>query len=377
MSKIVFSLLALLILQLGIFIQPTLAVGSCESSKINWTPRSFPEGSTEITINFQIRDPNVLDNIKSVGKSVKLVVSYGAVNLGRAASNEIPVETHNFSLKITDPNLLQRRVYNGTLQYADDTSIICNDVIYQIGAVGEACTIDPKLEEKIPPRSQLTIKFIGMADQEYLLLHDLGAFGGQLDRKRTGLDGQGRFSNIAIPGNHGDRVWLTVKSVIGGSTCYKDIRIDNSASPPRPPTVDTVEPRAVTEAVKQCPKKGEAFDPARHLEKGQCTRAGGEECDSNPHNPGILTAIGCIHTSPAEFAKDFLKFAIGIGGGLAFLMMLVGAFQMLTSAGNPDSLKAGQDRLTSAVIGLLFVIFATLFLQIIGFDILKLPGFGR
>lgn len=96
----------------------------------------------------------------------------------------------------------------------------------------------------------------------------------------------------------------------------------------------------------------------------------------NP-NPGIATAIGCIHTNPAEFTKDLLKFVIAIGGGLAFLMMLLGAFQMLTSAGNPESLNAGKERLTSAVIGLLFVIFAILLMQIIGIDILKIPGFGK
>jgi len=107
-----------------------------------------------------------------------------------------------------------------------------------------------------------------------------------------------------------------------------------------------------------------------------CALAGGEPCDNNdPKNPGLKTAVGCIHTNPAGFAKDVLKFAIGISGGLAFLMMLLGAFQMLTSAGNPDNLKAGQDRLTSAVIGLLFVIFAVLFLQIIGANILGLPDF--
>ena len=65
-----------------------------------------------------------------------------------------------------------------------------------------------------------------------------------------------------------------------------------------------------------------------------------------------------------------MTFVIGIGGGLAFLMMLLGAFQMLTSAGNPETLQAGKDRLTSAVIGLLFIIFAVLLLQIIGVDIL-------
>lgn len=107
-----------------------------------------------------------------------------------------------------------------------------------------------------------------------------------------------------------------------------------------------------------------------------CTKAGGDPC-GDANNPAFKTAIGCVHTSPAEFARDFLTFVIGIGGGLAFLMMLLGAFQMLTSAGNPETLNAGRERLTSAVIGLLFVIFAVLLLQIIGVDILKLPDFGR
>lgn len=111
---------------------------------------------------------------------------------------------------------------------------------------------------------------------------------------------------------------------------------------------------------------------------GSPAAAGGEPCDPpDPNNPGFKTAIGCIHTSPAELVKDFMTFILGISGGLAFLMMLLGAFQMLTSAGNPETLATGKDRFTSAIIGLLFVIFAVLLLQIIGVDILRLPGFKR
>ena len=57
-------------------------------------------------------------------------------------------------------------------------------------------------------------------------------------------------------------------------------------------------------------------------------------------------------------------------------MMLLGAFQMLTSAGNPETLQAGRERLQSAIIGLLMVIFAMLLLQIIGVGILNIPGFS-
>lgn len=103
--------------------------------------------------------------------------------------------------------------------------------------------------------------------------------------------------------------------------------------------------------------------------------AGTPSCDPDPNNPGIETAIGCIHTSPVGFIKDFLKFILGIAGGLSFLLMLLGVFQMLSSAGNPDTLRAGQERLTSAVIGLLLVIFAVMLLQIIGVNILGIEGF--
>lgn len=100
-----------------------------------------------------------------------------------------------------------------------------------------------------------------------------------------------------------------------------------------------------------------------------CSSGASQECTGGT-KPSVKTAIGCIHTNPGDLIADVLKFALGIGGGLAFLMMLLGAFQMLTSAGNPETLQAGKDRLTSAVIGLLFIIFSVLLLQIIGVDIL-------
>lgn len=117
--------------------------------------------------------------------------------------------------------------------------------------------------------------------------------------------------------------------------------------------------------------KADPFDPSRDA---ICGFGGGDPC-GDPTNPGFKTAIGCIHTSPVSLARDVLTFVVAISGGLAFLMMLLGVFQMLTSQGNPDSLNAGRERLTSAVIGLLFVIFSVLLLRIIGVDILGLGKF--
>ncbi|MEK7182618.1 MAG: hypothetical protein AAB694_00460, partial [Patescibacteria group bacterium] len=78
-----------------------------------------------------------------------------------------------------------------------------------------------------------------------------------------------------------------------------------------------------------------------------------------------------------EFVKWFLGWAIGIGGGVAFLLILWSGFQIMTSAGNPERLKAGREQLTAAIGGLLFLIFSMFLLRLIGVDILQLPGFGE
>ena len=93
---------------------------------------------------------------------------------------------------------------------------------------------------------------------------------------------------------------------------------------------------------------------------------------------GIDTALGCI---PFENTSSFVGFllarAIGIGGGVAFLLMLFAGFQIMTSAGNPDKLRAGQELLTSAVSGLILLIFSVFILRTIGIDILGITRLGQ
>lgn len=110
----------------------------------------------------------------------------------------------------------------------------------------------------------------------------------------------------------------------------------------------------------------------------------GVSCD--PKNPldvngepqgvgGIWTAIGCVPTEPTALIQGILKVAVGAGGGIAFLLMLSGVFQLITSQGNPEALKKGSEQIQSAIIGLLFIIFSVILLKIIGVDILSIPDF--
>jgi hypothetical protein len=92
---------------------------------------------------------------------------------------------------------------------------------------------------------------------------------------------------------------------------------------------------------------------------------------------GIKTAIGCIPFSNTnDFLAFILRWAIGIGGGIAFLLIVVAGFQIITSTGNPERLQAGRELLTSAIAGLIMLIFSVFILRIIGVDILGLGSFG-
>lgn len=96
------------------------------------------------------------------------------------------------------------------------------------------------------------------------------------------------------------------------------------------------------------------------------------------NNTGLATAIGCIPINdPNAFLAFILNWAIGIGGGIAFLLIVYASFMIMTSSGNPDRLKAGQELLTSALMGVVLMVFSVFILKVIGVDILKIPGFGN
>lgn len=88
------------------------------------------------------------------------------------------------------------------------------------------------------------------------------------------------------------------------------------------------------------------------------------------------TAVGNIPTSPAGLVGFVLRLVLGLSGGIALILIIVGAYQMMTSQGNPERLQGAKETITSAIVGLLFIIFSLLLLEIIGVDILRIPGFG-
>lgn len=114
----------------------------------------------------------------------------------------------------------------------------------------------------------------------------------------------------------------------------------------------------------------------------QCynTTAKGPESAPGPFcgndNKGINTALGCIsyEAEGGGFVKSLLSIIIGLGGGVALLLILYGVFIVTTSAGIPDKLNQGKEIISSAVAGLVFIILAIFLMNLIGIRILALPG---
>ncbi len=103
---------------------------------------------------------------------------------------------------------------------------------------------------------------------------------------------------------------------------------------------------------------------------GKCPEAkGSASC-------GTWTSLGCIPNDPANLVGWILGLGSGIAGGIAFLLILFGAGQIVLSGGVPEKIAAGKEIITSAVIGLVFIFVSVLVLQIIGVKILGIPGWS-
>ncbi len=91
----------------------------------------------------------------------------------------------------------------------------------------------------------------------------------------------------------------------------------------------------------------------------------------------IESAIGCIPISDSDSLVGWiLGWSLGVGGGIAFILIVYASIIIMTSQGIPDRLKSGQELLTSAISGLIMLIFSIIILKFIGIDILNLDRYG-
>jgi hypothetical protein len=96
--------------------------------------------------------------------------------------------------------------------------------------------------------------------------------------------------------------------------------------------------------------------------------------NDDPAGDGVSTVFGCIPIQVKKIIVWLLKYLIPPAGGIAFLIILIGVFTHMTSTGNPEKIAKGQQIITSAVMGLLFIIFGIFLLHLIGVQIIRIPG---
>lgn len=99
-------------------------------------------------------------------------------------------------------------------------------------------------------------------------------------------------------------------------------------------------------------------------------------CNDDPLQ-GVETAIGCLRADNPNFMiGQILGWGVIVGAGIAFLLIAFAGFQITTAAGDPKRVQAARELLTSAISGLLLIIFSIFLLNLIGLNILNLNPFG-
>jgi len=97
-------------------------------------------------------------------------------------------------------------------------------------------------------------------------------------------------------------------------------------------------------------------------------------CDSSKTQ--IKTALGCLNVTGKETVNQILRWAVGIGGGIAFLLIVYSGIQMVMASGDPKRIKASQELLTAALSGLALIALSVVLLNLIGVTVLSLQGLG-
>lgn len=121
-------------------------------------------------------------------------------------------------------------------------------------------------------------------------------------------------------------------------------------------------------------KNFELCEQATAEDRDKCQACFGGETFNG--NAGVWTAIGCIPAKPDSIIKTFITVGLSVGGGATFLLILAGAFRLSVSQGDPQATKDAKEQITSAIIGMVFIIFSITMLRFIGVSLFQIPGFG-
>jgi hypothetical protein len=93
---------------------------------------------------------------------------------------------------------------------------------------------------------------------------------------------------------------------------------------------------------------------------------------SNGGCSSIKSAFGTLDTEPGKFVAKVFAILLSASGGIALFLIIRAGYTLMTSQGKPEQIQTGRDQLIAAIVGLLFLIFSFVILQVIGTDVLKI-----
>lgn len=91
----------------------------------------------------------------------------------------------------------------------------------------------------------------------------------------------------------------------------------------------------------------------------------------------VGTDFGIIRAKePVEFVSDIYGIGLMLIGGVALLSIVYGGYVILSSQGDPGKIRDGKAYIFYALIGLFMAFAGMVVYQIIGGDVLRIPGFS-
>jgi hypothetical protein len=118
-----------------------------------------------------------------------------------------------------------------------------------------------------------------------------------------------------------------------------------------------------------CPNNKDKLSPPR--EYAQCAKY-----DADGTCLAVMTSLSDtpIEAKPGALIREIFLVTLSLAGGVSVLLLIAAGYKILTSSGKPEAIQAGKEQLTSAIVGLLFIIFSYVIFQFIIADLLKIPG---
>lgn len=88
------------------------------------------------------------------------------------------------------------------------------------------------------------------------------------------------------------------------------------------------------------------------------------------------SALGPIETDPTKFIGRVFAILLSLSGVLVIYFIITAGYKLMMSQGDAEAVQGARETITSAIVGLLFIIFSMVILEVIGVSIFKIPGFN-